>query len=117
MNLEFFENLEKTMKETIENRKMPIITNGKISPEELAIAQKLDAIEEFTVDRLEEKWVVLENRKTRQMQNIARNELPEKIQEGDILQKIHGKYQINEHRRNEIEQRLQNEFENLWEEE
>ena len=51
------------MSKTMENNKNINSGNG-INEDEIELAQKLDAIEEFTVDRFEEKYVVLENSKT-----------------------------------------------------
>lgn len=99
--MNFFENLGEAIEKTIENNieKSKTNTNIKVadlSENEIELAKKLDAIEEFTIDRLEEKIAVLENRKTGKITNISKENLPHNIKTGDILKKINGKYFIDE---------------------
>lgn len=113
MNL--FENLEKL----IENEKVKNINpvNDKyenISQDELQLANKLDAIEEFTVDRFEDNVVVLENRKTQEIINMEKEELPEGLKTGDIIKKINGKFYIDRIETEKIEKRIENKMNNLW---
>ena len=73
MNL--FENFKKLINNEnnlTESEKMTL-NNDKISQDEIELAQKLDAIEIFTVDRIEEGIVVLENRTTQEITNISYN--------------------------------------------
>ena len=98
---------------TIENNKNINAGNG-INEDEIELAQKLDAIEEFTVDRFEENYVVLENRKTNEFINVNKNELPEDIDEGDILDKINGKYIIDRNKTEEVSNRISDKMNNLW---
>ena len=99
---------------TIENNKNINAGNG-INEDEIELAQKLDAIEEFTVDRFEENYVVLENRKTNEIINVNKNELPEDIEEGDILDRINGKYIIDRAKTEEVSNRINDKMNNLWE--
>ena len=102
------------MAKVIENNKN-INTGNGINEDEIELAQKLDAIEEFTVDRFEENYVVLENRKTNEIINVNKNELPEGIDEGDILDKINGKYILDRNKTEEVSNRISDKMNNLWE--
>ena len=73
MNL--FENLGEAIKETIENTvekasEINISKGSNIKSEEIELAQKLDAVEEFSIDRFEGDIAVLENRKTGKIETI-----------------------------------------------
>lgn len=115
--MNILENLSEAIKETISNNleekinnnieKQEITKNTKISNTEVELAQKLDAIEEYTVDRFEEKNVVLENRKTGEMKNIEKEKLPTEVQEGSILNCINGKYFLNQEKTKEVEKNMQ----------
>lgn len=107
---EIFENFENN----IENKNDKNIKLKNISNEELELAKKLDAIEEFTIDRFEGNSVVLENRATKEMTTINKNELPYNIKEGDIIKKINGKYAIDEIETIETEKRIKQKMEDLW---
>ena len=63
-NLNLFENFKKLINNENEINKQEkiIVNNYKISQDEINLAQKLNAIEIFTVDRIEDDIVVLENR-------------------------------------------------------
>ncbi len=99
---------------TMENNKNINSASG-INEDEIELAQKLDAIEEFTVDRFEENYVVLENRNTNEIINVNKNELPEGIDAGDILDKINGKYIIDRNKTEEVSNRISDKMNNLWE--
>lgn len=99
---------------TMENNKN-INSGSGINEDEIELAQKLDAIEEFTVDRFEENYVVLENRNTNEIINVNKNELPEGIDEGDILDKINGKYILDRNKTEEVSNRISDKMNNLWE--
>lgn len=99
---------------TIESNKNINAGNG-INEDEIELAQKLDAIEEFTVDRFEENYVVLENRKTNEIINVDKDELPEGIDEGDILDRINGKYIMDRDKTEEVSNRIEEKMNNLWE--
>ena len=91
-----------------------VVNNNELSQDEVELAQKLDAIESFTVDRIEEDIVVLEDRNTGQMLDISINELPNDIKTGDILKKINGKYFINEEETRSVEKRIEDKMNDLW---
>ncbi len=121
--MNFLENLGEAIEKTIEASKQKLdnknspeinIKDSNISTNEIELAKKLDAIEEFTVDRIEEGIVVLENRKTLKTENVEAKKLPKEIKEGDILNKINGKYFINEKQTKEVTKRIQEKMNKLW---
>ena len=121
--MNFLENLGEAIEKTIEANKQKLdnknspeinIKDSNISTNEIELAKKLDAIEEFTVDRIEEGIVVLENRKTLKTENVEAKKLPKEIKEGDILNKINGKYFINEKQTKEVTERIQDKMNKLW---
>lgn len=117
MNLNFFENLGKEIKEKVDleiDKEEKIMNTKNISQEEIELAEKLDAIEEFTIDRFEGDKVILENRQTREMIDELIERLPENLKEGDILKKINGKYIFDEEKTLNIEKRIENKMKNLW---
>lgn len=115
MNIDFFENIQKNIREKvklIEAKK----ENKEIESEniEVQLATKLDAIEEFSVDRFEENKAVIENRKSGEILNVNREELPKGIKEGSIIKKINGKYIFDEERTKEIKEEIKNKMDELW---
>ena len=82
--------------------------------EEIELAKKLDAIEEYSVDRFEGEYAVLENRKTNETKNVKKDMLPENIKEGSILQYVNGKYTYNEELTKEENNRIQDRMNKLW---
>ena len=121
--MDFLENLGEAIEKTIEMNKQEHnnedlkeinIKDSNISTSEIELAKKLDAIEEFTVDRIEEGIAVLENRKTLKTENVEKEKLPKDIKEGDILNKINGKYCINETKTKEATERIQEKMNKLW---
>ena len=121
--MNFLENLGEAIEKTIEANKQKLdnenspeinIKDSNISTNEIELAKKLDAIEELTVDRIEDKIAVLENRKTLKTENIEIEKLPKEIKEGDIINKINGKYFINEEQTKEVTERIQDKMNKLW---
>lgn len=115
MKFDFLEELQQNIEKKIEKEHKRYREKENTSDLEKEVAHKLDAIEEFTVDRIEESYVVLENCLTKQMENRKKEELPSEIQEGDILQKIHGKYRIDQEKTRQIEKNIEDKMKNLWE--
>ncbi len=109
MNIEIFNNLQEDMS----NIKNEIQPNANHS-EEIELAKKLDAIEEYSVDRFEGEYAVLENRKTNKTKNVKRDMLPENIKEGSILQYINGKYTYKEELTKKESNRIQDKMNKLW---
>ncbi len=111
MNLNFLEELGKAVEKTI-NKERDI---KGIKAEEVELAQKLDAIEEYTIDRFEENMAVIEDRKTGKMKNISKEKLPIQSKEGDIIKCINGKYFLDIEETEKIEKDMQEKYNNLWE--
>ena len=119
--MDLLDNLENAVEETIEknnedinNLNEQIEDNALISEQEIELAEKLDAVEEFTIDRFEEDRVVLENRKTGEMIDVNKNELPDNLKEGIILKKINGKYFVDEELNQQVSERLEDKLKDFW---
>ncbi len=54
--------------------------------------------EKYTVDRFEGEFAVCENRETKQIKNIKKEELPENTVEGTIIELEDGKITVDEKR-------------------
>ena len=108
MDLEIFNDIQEKMTDM----KNEIKQNN--TSEEMELAKKLDAIEEYSVDRFEGEYVVLENRKTNEIKNVKKDMLPENIKEGSILQYVNGKYTYNEKLTKEETKRIQEKMNKLW---
>ncbi len=108
MDLEIFNDIQEKMTDM----KNEIKQNN--TSEEMELAKKLDAIEEYSVDRFEGEYVVLENRKTNEIKNVKKDMLPENIKEGSILQYVNGKYTYNEELTKEENNRIQDKMNKLW---
>lgn len=108
------EAIQKTIEEKCKDLENPKIKNSNLSSNEIKAAKRLGAIEDFTVDRIEEGIAVLENRETKKIENVEKEKLPQEIKEGDILKKINGKYFIDETQTNEVENRIKDKMNKLW---
>ena len=91
-----------------------LLKNSNISSEELELAQKLDAVQEYTLDRYEGNIAVLENRKTGKMENVDKSKLPDNLEEGSILKCINGKYIFDKEKTEEISRQIHQKTKNLW---
>ena len=67
----------------------------------------------FTVEKIEDNIVVLEDRNKNTFFNIEKNNLPNNIKEGDILDLEEGKYIINEYSTKKIKEDIRNKFNSL----
>lgn len=67
----------------------------------------------FTVEKIEDNMVVLEDRNKNTFFNIEKNNLPNNIKEGDILDLEEGKYIINEYSTKKIKEDIRNKFNSL----
>lgn len=119
MNLNFLENLGKSIQKTIEKqnerKNINVSEVEGIENEEIELANKLDAIEEYTIDRFEENIAVLEDRKTGKTKNIEKEKIPENTKEGDIIKCINGKYFKDEEKTRKVENEIEEKYKNLWE--
>ncbi len=106
---EILENISKT----IGDEKI-IDKSERLTKDEIELAQKLDAIEEFTLDRVEGNIAILEDRKTGKIIEIEKDKLPKGTKEGNILDKINGKFILNIDKTNNISQRISDKMQELW---
>ena len=67
----------------------------------------------FTVEKIEDNIVVLEDRNKNTFFNIEKNNLPNNIKEWDILDLEEGKYIINEYSTKKIKEDIRNKFNSL----
>ena len=67
----------------------------------------------FTVEKIEDNIVVLEDRNKNTFFNIEKNNLPNNIKEGDILDLVDDKYIINEDSTKKIKEDIRNKFNSL----
>ncbi len=70
-------------------------------------------IEYYTVDRIEEEIVVLENRDTLEKENINLKKLPKGIKQGIILKKINNVFFIDMDKTEKVAKRLNDKMKNL----
>lgn len=117
MNLNFFEKLGQEIQKTIEKKsiKNQNLEKQGINQDEIQLAQKLDAVEEYTIDRFEENIAVLEDRKTGKIKNVDKQKIPENCKEGDIIKCINGKYFLDKEETEKVEKEIQDKYNNLWE--
>jgi len=113
--LNLFENLNDRINKTLEKaKKEKSIKPSNIYEDELNLAKKLDAIEEYTIERFEENIIVLENRENQKMINVGRDKIPEGVKEGDIVRVINGKILKDEKKTEEVSERIKNKMDDLW---
>lgn len=67
----------------------------------------------YTVEKIENNIVTLEDRNKNIFFNTNKNILPENIKEGDILDLVDNKYIINEKSTKEIKEKIRNKFNSL----
>lgn len=93
---------------------------NKKSAEEIAqfFIKKFEQIKKIllVVDRFEGDIAVCENRETQEMVNIKKSELPEGINEGDVISYNGEEYEIDEEAKKEIEERIKKKIKNIFEE-
>lgn len=117
MLFSFFERLKKIENNQIKEKQTEDlnIENSDITQEEVELAKKLDAVQEFSIDRFEENIAILENRESGELINIEIEKLPEDVKEGDILKCINGKYILDKNRTKEETDNIKNKMDSLWE--
>lgn len=67
----------------------------------------------YTVEKIEEDLVILEDRKNNKLFNIDKKLLPQNINEGDIIEIVNNKYVINKELTNNIKKEIRNKFDSL----
>ncbi len=111
MELNFFENLNaKLGKERVKGD----YTNTITEDVELELAKKLDAVQEFSVDRIEGDILVLENRQSGEIINLEKSNLSFEIQEGDILKYVNGRYILDKEKTKNEAESIKNLMDDLW---
>ncbi len=113
MNFNFLEELSNAIEKTINKQNEHHIEGLK--DEEIELAQKLDAIQEYTIDRFEEDMAVLEDKKTGEIKNINKEKIPTECKEGDIIKCINGKYFLDMEETKKVEKEIQDKYNDLWE--
>lgn len=108
MEWNFFRDLEKKISK--EKQEEYSITDNI----ELELAKKLDAIQEFSVDRTEGDIVVLENRENGEILNVEKNKLAFDIQEGDILKYVNGRYFLDREKTKNEREQIKKQMDDLW---
>lgn len=109
MEISFSENIKKELEKETQKINYSIIDNV-----ELELAEKLDAIQEFSIDRIEGNIIVLENRKNGEIVNLEKSRLPSNIKEGDILKCINGKYMLDKEKTKDEAERIRKKMDGLW---
>lgn len=113
MDLGFFNEIGKSIVDTAQNIAENLLSQN-IGKDELELAEKLDAIEEYSVDRFEDDIAVLEDRKTGKIKNISQKDLPDNVEEGSILKCINGKFVIDEELTRNERAKIKEQMDNLW---
>ena len=102
----------------LENSTKDILTKDGIEQFIKEIEERLKMMENeiktYTVDRFEGNIAVCEDRDTKETINIEREDLPEEIKEGSILEYRNGKFYIDEKSQTEIEDRIKKKMDDLW---
>ena len=116
MVFDFLDKVQETRENDIKKaeEKEISIENLQCDSIEEELAKKLDVIKEFSIDRIEENKVVLENRKDGTILQVEKEKLPKNIKEGDILKEIKGKFLIDKVRTQEETDRIKNKMNELW---
>lgn len=116
MNFDFLNEISKTIENVKENINLSKFVGGDIvSENELELAQKLNAIEEFSIDRFEDDIAILENRITGEKKDIEKSKLPNEVKEGSIVKCINGKYIYDEELTKQEQEIIKQEMNDLWE--
>ena len=116
MQFDFLEKLQEVAEEVMNKvDKQDINIDGSnVTQTEVDLAKKLNAIEEFSIDRFEDNIAVLENRENGKIIQVEKDKLPSNVKEGDILKSINGKYILDEQRTMEETNRLKDKMNKLW---
>ena len=70
--------------------------------------------EKWVIDRIEENVAICEERNTGKKKEIAKEQLPEGAKEGSVLKQENGKYVLDRKAQQEIEERIEEKMNNLW---
>lgn len=79
------------------------------------IIERLEKMEqELVIDRFEGNFAICEDRKTGKKVEILKEDLEEGLKEGDIIKEEKGKYVKNIELQEEIEKRIEEKMNKLW---
>lgn len=113
MNIDFFQEVNEKIKNTVDEVLEKANKNG-IGKDEIELAEKLDAIEEFSIDRFEGNIAILENRINGEKREVEKDSLPNNIEEGCIIKCVNGKYFLDETITNDERKRITDKMNDLW---
>lgn len=106
---------DNTPTDEIDDKLMPDVIDEKLQTDVIDEKLQIDGIEDkLIIDRFENDIVICENRKTREMVKINRNQLPEDIKEGTVIKFDNGKYIKDIEEQQEIEQRINKKMNDIW---
>ncbi len=79
------------------------------------ITERLEKMnEKWVIDRIEGNIAICEERNTGKKKEIAKEQLPEGAKEGSVLKQENGKYVLDRKAQQEIEERIEEKMNNLW---
>lgn len=80
------------------------------------ISNKIEKMKQILViDRFEGNYAICENGETKEIVEIKKDILPENAKEGSVLKWQNGKYKIDIEEQKNIEKRIKEKMDNLWE--
>ena len=71
--------------------------------------------EELVIDRYEGNFAICEDRKTGNIKQIPKENIEEGLKEGSIIKLQDGKYMQDIEKQEEVEERIKEKMDNLWE--
>lgn len=79
------------------------------------LSERIEKMQDILViDRIEGGYAICENRQTKEMIDINLQDLPQGIKEGTVLKWNNGKYEIDIEEQNNIEDRIKQKMDKLW---
>ena len=79
------------------------------------ITERLEKMDEkWVIDRMEGNIAICEERNTGKKKEIAKEQLPEGAKEGSVLKQENEKYVLDKETQKEIEERIRQKMDNLW---
>lgn len=67
----------------------------------------------YSIDRIENKKIIIQNIETGNLKEISKSELQTSVQEGDIIQYINGQYKIDNKETEKRKKRIREKLEKL----
>lgn len=75
---------------------------------------ELNNSDTYVIDRFEGDIAICENRNTKEIIKINKDELPQDIKEGNVIRKVDSKYEKDINLEKEISDRIRSKMEDLW---